>query len=88
MVTPALHAWDRILDAVAECLTRESAERLVRLRLDPETQARLDHLADKANEGLLSDDERAEYASFVDAIDVLGVLQGKAEQILVRRTGS
>ena len=52
---------DRVLEPFVECLTREAAQKLVNLRAEPQAQARLDELADKANEGQLSAEERAEY---------------------------
>ncbi|MBU4398186.1 MAG: DUF896 domain-containing protein, partial [Planctomycetes bacterium] len=52
---------DRLLAPVTQCFTPEVAERLVALRADAETQARIEELAGKANEGELSPDELAEY---------------------------
>jgi len=76
---------DRFLDPVASLLTPEVAERLVRFRADADTQGRLDELAEKANEGLLSDDERREYETYISVIDFVTVLQAKARTILERR---
>ena len=45
-------------------------------------QARIDYLADRANEGLLTEDEREEYAGYLHAIDVIAVLQAKARSQL------
>ena len=47
----------RLLDPVGRCLTREVAEQLVTLQVDPAVQARLEELADKCTEGQLSADE-------------------------------
>ena len=44
--------------------------------------ARIDYLADRANEGLLTDDEREEYSGYLHAIDVITVLQAKARSQL------
>ena len=63
---------DEILDPVADCLTPDVAKRLTELRLNPTTQARIDELAGQANEGLLTPDERAEYADIVEGLDFLG----------------
>ncbi len=57
---------DEILDPVADCLTPDVAKRLTELRLNPTTQPRIDELAGQANEGLLTPDERAEYAEIVE----------------------
>ena len=39
---------DRFLDPVTDCLTPAVAERIVGVRVDPQTQTRLDELAEKA----------------------------------------
>jgi hypothetical protein len=59
------------------------AKHLLKLRAGPDDQARIDELADKCNEGQLSDDERAEYESYVHAIHFIGVLQRQAKRALV-----
>ena len=73
---------DRILDPLATCFTPEVARRLVAFRADSETQALVDALADKANEGTLSDQEKAEYRQLVEAFDLITVLQAKARTFL------
>jgi hypothetical protein len=78
-------ALERILDSVGSTLTPEVALNLVNLRLDAKTQARLDRLARKSNQGKLTEAERAEYATYVSAIDFVGILQAKARALL-RRT--
>ena len=52
------------------------------------TQARVDQLADKANEGELSNDERAEYDKFREAFHFVTILQAKARTLLDRQTAS
>lgn len=79
---------DRVLDPFTDCLTEEVAQRIVNLRADELTQARIDILADKANEGTLSDEESAEYAKFRDAFHFVTVLQAKARAFLGRQTAS
>ena len=76
---------DRVLDPFTECLTPEVAERVVRLRADAGVQARVDDLADKANEGRLSDDERAEYDKYREAFHFITILQAKARTLLERQ---
>ena len=75
---------DDILDPVADCLTPDVARRLTQLRLNPATQARIDELAGKANEGLLTPDERAEYADIVEGLDFLGILKAQARSVMAR----
>lgn len=83
---PVTSALDRILEPVSRCLTRDVAKELVQLRADPETQARIDELADKCTEGELSDAERAEYETYVRAIDFITMLQLKARSLLESRS--
>jgi hypothetical protein len=75
---------DRIFDPLAEVLTPESARQLLSWHADEQTQMRLDELGDKCNEGLLTAEERAEYESYVRAIDFIGILQAKARNVLDR----
>jgi hypothetical protein len=75
-------ALDRILEPVARALTPEVARKLVALRVDAQTQARIDRLARRCTEGRLTDAERAEYATYVAAIDFVSTLQAKARAAL------
>jgi hypothetical protein len=79
---------DRVLDPFTDCLTPEVAQRIVQLRADSDTQARLDLLADKANEGKLSAAEQAEYDKFLEAFHFITILQAKARTLLQRQPAS
>jgi hypothetical protein len=76
---------DRMLDPVTASMSRELAETLVALKADDELQSRIEVLRSKANEGTLSSEEDAEYKDFVEALDVISILQSKARQVLVRQ---
>jgi hypothetical protein len=56
------------------------------MRATPEVQGRIDELAEKSNEGKLTSEERAESEAYVDAIDVISLLQAKARAVLARHT--
>ena len=71
-----------VLDPFAECLTPESARRIAALRAAPATQARLNDLANKANEGQLTDAERADYDRFRSVFHFVTVLQSQARVFL------
>ncbi len=73
---------DRFLDPIGRCLTPEVARRIVAFRADEAMQARIDELAEKSNEGRLSETERREYDTYIRAIDFVTVLQLKARSIL------
>jgi hypothetical protein len=60
-----------------ETLTPELAEHFVKLPSDPEFQQRLDELGSLANEGALSDEERPEYVTYIQRMDVLAILRVK-----------
>lgn len=73
---------DRILDSITDCLSVDAAKRIVALRADAETQARADELADKANRGTLSDEERAEYDRLLGAFHFVTVIQARARKVV------
>lgn len=78
----SISALDRILEPVGRCLTPDVARALAELRADPETEARIEELAERCSKGQLSPAEREEYETCVSAIDFLGALQAKARRIL------
>lgn len=77
---------DRFLEPVTEAFTPEVARAIVNFRADPETEARIDILRRKANEGALSAEEDAEYKDFVEAVDIISIFQAKARQFLARHS--
>jgi hypothetical protein len=81
----ALH---RMLDPLSDCLNVEAAQRIVALRIDPDTQTRIAELADCANEGLLTEDERAEYESYVEGAEILSLIKLKARRYLLSQGGN
>jgi hypothetical protein len=82
--TQSASILDRMLDPVGNSMSPEFAQELVDLRADPQDQARIDELAEKCNEGMLTDDERNEYKRYVQAIHLIGVLQRKARRVLAK----
>jgi hypothetical protein len=60
----------------------ESAKRFLELSFDPVVQARVDVLAEQANEGLLTPEERAEYEAYINADDFIAILKSKARRYL------
>ena len=77
---------DRFLEPVIEALTPASARKLVDLRIDPNIQAHVDVLRCKANEGTLTPEEEAEYKDFVEAVDLMSIIQSKARQFLAKNS--
>jgi hypothetical protein len=73
---------DQFLDPLSRCLDAESARRVIDLGVSAAVQERVDTLAERANEGLLSDDERAEYEALINAEDFVAILKLKARSQL------
>lgn len=84
MSTASIHL-DRLLEPFAVCLTPDVASKVAELRADEAIQARIDYLAERANEGLLTSEEADEYDGYLHAIDVIAVLQAKARSQLRRQ---
>ena len=76
------HYLDRVLDPLASTLNVEAAQSLVDLRIDPEIEGRVRVLAERANEGELTSEERDEYLSYVEAADLLTIFKLKAKRQL------
>ena len=79
----AATALDGFLDPLSRCLAAESARRVVELRVAPPVQQRIDTLAERANDGVLTSDESAEYEALIDAADFISVLKVTARQQLL-----
>ena len=77
-----LDLLDRVIEPITDCLTPEAAARIANVRADAETQARVDELAEKANEGLLSEEERGDYDRLLAWFHLVTILQAKARRIL------
>lgn len=73
-----------VLDPFTECLTPEAAKRIAAFQAAPATQSRLDDLAGKANEGLLTADEQVEYDRYRSVFHFVTILQSKARAYLKR----
>jgi hypothetical protein len=79
---------DSLLDPFTRCLDTVSARRVAEFRIGANVQDRVDTLAERANEGLLTDDERAEYEAFVNASDFIAILKLKALRNLESNPGA
>jgi hypothetical protein len=77
--TPVL---DHLLTALGECLTPESARRLLKLKADRKLQAHVDDLAERHSQGKLSPQEQAEYGRYVSYSTFIAILKSKARQLL------
>lgn len=73
---------ERILEPVLEAMPVDFARQLLSLRADRELQARVDELRTKANSGQISPMELDEYDEFIEALDIVAMLQLKAKKCL------
>jgi hypothetical protein len=78
----ATNLLNRIVDPLADCLSREVAERIVNLRAEADVQQRIDELADLANRGRLSEEQKAEYDEYLSAFHFVTMLQARARHQL------
>ena len=78
----AASGLDGLLDPLSRCFDAESARRVAEFRVDPPVQERIDALAERANEGALSDSERSEYEALINAADFISILKLKARLYL------
>ena len=85
--TAAIGVLDGLLDPLSRCLDAESARRVAEFRVAPVVQERIDVLAERANEGLLTADEREEYEAIINAADFISILKLKAQSNLKSNSG-
>jgi hypothetical protein len=71
---------DEFLDPLTRCLDAESARRVIDWPIPVPVQERMDTLAERANEGLLSDEERSAYEALINAADFVSILKAKARR--------
>ncbi len=78
---------DQLVSPLGDCLTPESARRLLALKADPKLQARVDDLAGRHRRGLLTPEEQAEYGCYVSYSTFIAILKSKARQLLANSLG-
>ncbi len=76
---------DRLVDPLVECLTADTAKRLLSIKADPHLRARMEELAEKSTEGALTPEERREYASYVSFGTFAAILKSKARKLLAKK---
>ncbi len=75
----------KLFEPILREMTPEMARIIVNARTDSSVVERVEYLRAQANEGLLTDEERAEYVDYVEAVDMLAILQAKARDELARQ---
>jgi len=77
---------NRLLDPLTDAFTPEVANAILQLRADSELESHIAELRRKANDGTLTPAEDAEYKDFVEAVDLISIIQAKARHFLVRHS--
>jgi hypothetical protein len=77
-LTESHQAFHRGTAAIFSLLTTEQTERLAQLQGDATLVEQVARLAEKANEGELSPAEKAEYEAYIEANNLLAILQAEA----------
>ena len=72
------------LDPIAEELTPQQAEKILATKPNDKLIARVEELANKANIGTLSEQERAEYEYYIEVDEAISLLKAKARDLLAR----
>lgn len=84
-VTTAASALNRMLEPLSRSLSVEAARAIASIEIEPPLQARIEELAGRCNEGLLTVEERAEYEGYVEGAEILSLLKLKARRLLAGR---
>jgi hypothetical protein len=74
-------AFERLVEQLGRQLTADSARKIGELRVDSSPQDRIDLLAERNAEGLITDEERQEFEVYVSAAGFLSVLQAEARRM-------
>ena len=80
----AASVLDELIAPLSDCLTAESARRLIKLKADQKLQARVDEYAERHSRGELTAEEQAEYGAYVYFDTFVAILKSKARQLLAQ----
>jgi hypothetical protein len=78
---------EQLIASLGDCLTPESARRLLALKADRKLQKRVDGLAERHSRGQLTTEEQAEYGRYVSYSTFIATLKSKARKRLADSTG-
>jgi hypothetical protein len=77
--------WTRVIEPEKNGLSRTAARSLLELTFSERDQARMNELAEKNRQGLLTAEERLELEGYVKVGDVLSLLHLKAAKSLKKQ---
>lgn len=78
-----IEAFDRATDGIIDLFTAQQAQAILHYCGDPLIRDRIATLAERNNEGNLSDAEKAEFEGYVRANKFISTLQAKARKRLM-----
>jgi hypothetical protein len=81
------NALERLVSPLGDCLTPESARRLLSLKADDALQVRVEYLAQRHSKGLLSEAEQSEYSQYINYNTFVAILKSKARQLIASNSG-
>lgn len=82
--TLSQQAFHRATAPMFAILTSEQMQRLADLQADDSLSTRIEYLSERANEGELTEAERSEYEAYIEANNLLAVIQSEARYRLSR----
>ena len=78
---------EKLIEGLADCLTGESAKRVLDYHADADLQKQVDQLGNKCTEGTLTPDELKEYENLVLCDRFIAIMKSKTRQRLKNREG-
>jgi len=75
-----------MLEPFTQALSPDLIQELADLKAPPAIQARVSELAEKCNEGELTEAERAEYEAFVRGGNIINIIKAKARKALINNS--
>ncbi len=79
VTTQSQQAFHRGTAPIFDILSKDQMQHLSDLQADDSLSDRIDESASKANEGELSAEERDEYEGYIEANNLMAVLQAEAQ---------
>ncbi len=75
-------SWARLIESQPEPLNPDAARYLLQIRFSEDDQSRLQELAERSQDGTLSEEEGREFYSYLHIGNLLAVMQSKARKTL------
>jgi hypothetical protein len=78
------HIWARLMQAQRDDPSQEVARYLLSIGFGDRDRDRMQQLADRSESGTMTDEERAEFDSYLHVGNLLAVIQSRARVALLR----